>query len=243
MIRRLILRLDPRTTERSELAAYVALAQALDAELLAQLVEDERLNELASLPFVTEVCRSSARSRPLNPESLQRRSERLLRQLRDELEEIARRSPLHWELVRIDRAQTPVQIPAADTALLRAARPSSRHQSAAASPANKPHIAVIHGGDDASERALSYARRISEHQQIPILLLALPDSPWHRAHTLPEGVGVRTDLAGYEPSTLRPMLRAWHVILLLVPADSVPTAVAQENLTEQLPDVALLVTP
>jgi len=241
MIRRLILRLDPRCVERSELAIYAALARALDAELLAQLEEDESLDELAALPFVTEVCRSSATSRPLNRDLLRRRSERLMRQLRAELEEIARHALLHWELVRTGRTQR--SKPEPDTALLRAAQPSRRAAPELQSRPVKPHMAVIHGGDEASERALRYALRISEREQIPLLLLALPDSPWHRAHSLPEGVSVRTDLAGYDPDTLRPMLRAWNVVLMLIPAGTLARPSDEEELPRQLPGVALLLTP
>ncbi|GGC05179.1 hypothetical protein GCM10011352_34180 [Marinobacterium zhoushanense] len=238
MIRRLILRLDPRYVERSELAIYAALARTLNAELLAQLEEDESLDELAALPFATEICRAGAISRPLNRDSLHRRSERLMRQLRTELEEIARGSTLHWQLIRTRRSAPLPTDP--ETALLRAAQPL---RTASVPSALKPHMAVIHSGDDASERALAYARRIADSDQIPLLLLALPDSPWHRAHALPEGVSVRTDLVGYDPATLRPMLRAWQVELILIPAGTLADPHDEERLARQLPGVALLITP
>ncbi|MBR9883924.1 MAG: hypothetical protein GYB21_09795 [Oceanospirillales bacterium] len=239
MIRRLILRLDARGAERPNMTVYAALARALDAELLTQLEEDDSLNELAALPFVTEVCRASARSRPLNQASLHRRTERLMRQLRTELEAIARDTPLNWQLVCTHRSSPRISDP--DTALLRAAEPS--RSPTAGRVVGKPHIAVIHAGDAASERALEYARAISASEQLPILLLALPDSPWHRAHALPEGVSVRTDLADHEPTTLRPMLRAWQVDLLLMPAGILNGALEEETMARQLSGVALLITP
>lgn len=238
MIRRLILKLDPRCAEHLELTIYAAMARALDAELLAQLEEDENLDELAALPFITEICRTGAVARPLNRDSLHRRNERLMRRLRAELEEIARHSPLHWQLVRTRRSEASAPDP--DTALLRAAQPP-RTASTAASV--KPHMAVIHSGDEASERALAYARRIADSERIPLLLLALPSSPWHRAHSLPEGVSVRTDLVGYDSASLRPMLRAWQVGLIVIPAERFADPQDEERLARQLPGVALLITP
>lgn len=217
MIRRLILRLDSATAERASLADYAALAEALNAELLTELEDDSALDQLAALGFITEVCRASAAVRPLDPERLERRSTQLMRRLNARLEQIARQRTLQWSLARVGQADRTV--PGRDEAELQpgltTARPLAPTQRRGA---DRAHIAVIHGGDEASERALEYARRIAQPRALPILLLALPDSVWHRRHELPPGVAVRTDLASCASRALKPLLRAWHVSLLLMPS-------------------------
>lgn len=235
MIRQLLIRLDASLPAPGELERWVTLAQALDADLLAQLEEDESLNTLAGLPFSTEICRSSAMTRPLNNASLDRRMRRNIQALDRQLAEIARHQPLNWQVTRISQ-QSSIR-PAAGTALLRIGK---LHRSyTVAKPGyrpGRPHIAVIHNGDEASEHALESARRIADQLHLPIVLLALPESPWHQTHGLPEGIAVRTDLAVPEPEQLLPLLRAWQVNLLVMPASLL-------NDDENLPPVATLITP
>lgn len=234
MIRQLLIRLDTRLPDPNELAGWVALAQALDADLLAQLEEDEALTTLAELPFTTEICRSSATPRPLNHASLDRRMQRNIQLLDQLLAEIARHQPLNWKVARISH-QSSIR-PEAGTALLRI---GSHRSCASANRANlprRPHIAVVHSGDEASEHALDSARRIANQLGLPIVLLALPDSPWHQAHALPQGVAVRTDLAVAGREQLLPLLRAWQVNLLVLPASLLDD-------DETLPPVATLITP
>ncbi|SEG85760.1 hypothetical protein [Marinobacterium lutimaris] len=235
MIRQLLIRLDTRLPDPKELTDWVALAQALDADLLAQLEEDEALSTLAGLPFSTEICRASATTRPLNTANLDRRTERNIRVLNQLLAEIARNQPLNWQVTRISH-QSSVR-PAADTALLqlRSGQPLFK-AGVLAKSASQPHIAVIHNGDEASEHALESARRIASQLALPIVLLALPASPWHQTHGLPAGVAVRTDLAVPQREQLLPLLRAWQVSLLVLPASLL-------NEDESLPPVATLITP
>lgn len=220
MIRRLILRLDTATADRVSLADCAALAEALGAELLAEIEEDKRLGELAALGFMTEVCGSSAAVRPLSPERISRHTEQQVRRLSDELGRIARDRHLQWSLVRTSN-QAPRSPSHHDEAVLQLHGAVTSYR-ATRSHAERPHLAVIDAGDDASARALSCARRIAAHRALPILLLALPDSPWHRQHLLPPGVAVRTDLACLDSTRLKPLLRAWHVQWLLIPASDQP---------------------
>ncbi len=235
MIRQLLIRLDTRLPDPTELANWVRMAQALDADLLAQLEEDEALNTLAKLPFSTEVCRSSAISRPLNDASLDRRMQRSVQILDQLLTEIAQHQSFKWQVSRISQHSS--LRPTTGTALLRI---NSRHKAYAPGGRNgssgQTHIAVIHNGDDASDHALESARRIADQLCLPIVLLALPDSPWHQSHTLPQGVAVRTDLAVSDRDQLIPLLRAWQASLLILPA----TLLSDD---ESLPPVPTLITP
>lgn len=107
MIRRLILRLDSSSAARASLADYAALAEALGAELLAEIEDDERLSELAALGFMTEVSRASASVRRLDREHLDQRSEQLMRRLNEQLAQISRERPLRWSLIRRSRTAAP----------------------------------------------------------------------------------------------------------------------------------------
>jgi len=240
MIRRLILRLDSSSAARARLADYAALAEALGAELLAEIEDDERLSELAALGFMTEVSRASASVRRLDREHLAQRSEQLMRRLNAQLAQISRERPLRWSLIR--RSHTAPPVHERDAAVLRVNTPvrlprSPRQQQ------ERLHMAVIDAGDDASARALEYARRISAHLGWPLLLLALPDSPRHRQHHLPPGVAVCTDLASIDSQSLKPMLRAWHVQLLLLPAEQLPAEERSGARYSQALGVPLLLTP
>lgn len=240
MIQRLILRLDTRSAEQTALADHLALAEALGAELQAQIEEDERLHALAGLGFVTEIGRHSARQRQLDRDNLKRRAEQQMRRLEAQLTRLAQGRSLHWSLSRISRA-TPVQLPP-DAALLRVcSTPSRRSVGPQAGPG--PHIAVLHAGDEASDRALEYARILARTQGLPILLLALPNSSWHRRSELPPGVQARSDLAAVDSARLNPLVRAWQVQLLLLPAELIHDPLASGSSLALGVDASLLITP
>lgn len=240
MIQRLILRLDTRTLEQTALADYAALAEALGAELHTEIEEDERLHALAGLGFVTEIGRHSASQRQLNRDNLKRRAEQQMRRVEEQLTRLAQGRPLHWTLRRISRA-TPVQLHP-DAALLRVSiAPSRRSFEPQAGPG--PHIAVLHAGDEASDRALEYARTLARTQGLPILLLALPDSSWHRRSELPPGVQARSDLAAVDSARLNPLLRAWQVQLLLLPEALIQDPLACGSSLALGVDTSLLITP
>lgn len=235
MIRTLLIRFDTRLPARQDLMRWVALARALDADLLAQLEEDEALNTLAGMPFATEICLTSATRRPLTSASIDRRMQRTINALNQLLTEIARQQPINWQVSRVSPHTS--RRPAANTALLSLGtgftpqRQENNRQEAA-------HIAVIHNGGESADHALDSARRIAAQLNLPIVLLALPDSPWHRAHSLPPQVAVRTDLAALNREQLRPLLRAWHVNLLILPAPLLGT-----DEREALPGVPTLIIP
>ncbi len=236
MVRRLILRLPLEAIEPARLAGYAALARALDAELLAQIEEDEHLTLLANLPFITEICRSTAASRALDSHNLERQSKQLLQYLTRELQRLSDNQQLRWKLARID-ATAPLQ-PDTDAAVLRAA-PSRRYRGSRPLPRVAPHLAVVDAGDPASERALNLARQISRETQTPLLLLALPSSPWHQLDRPPQLVDAIASIAALEPASLGRLLQAWHCDLLVAPAALLGGRPQQLA----LPDVQLLLTP
>lgn len=236
MIRRLILRLDPSAIEPSLLASCAALAQALNAELQAELEEDERLASLAQLPFITEVSRDSAAARTLDAELLRRRAERMVQQLSRELEQIAQGHKIHWQLIRVS-AGTPLK-PSADSAVLHAPR-AQRYRSNTPTAPRHRYLAVVDAGDEASARALANARQIARQLDRPLLLLALPSSPWHQSTQPPEHTDALTSLATLDDATLRALLRAWQADLLILPAP----LLTNRTSPLQLPGVQILITP
>jgi hypothetical protein len=83
------------------LETLVGIAQQLDRALLALFLEDLRLQQVADLPFTTEIVLSSGRERGLLRQELQRRHTRVAEDTRRALDRLARRQRVE---LRIDHA-------------------------------------------------------------------------------------------------------------------------------------------
>jgi hypothetical protein len=89
--RTLLVPIDLHGVEPRSLETLVGIAQRLDLALLALFLEDLRLQQVADLPFTTEIVLSSGRERGLQPLELQRRHIRMAEATRLALDRLASR--------------------------------------------------------------------------------------------------------------------------------------------------------
>lgn len=90
--RLILIPIDLHNINRRSLETLVHLAQQLDRGLLALLLEDLRLQQVADLPFTTEITLSGARERSLLRDHLSIRHNRVISSTRRLLNELAQRN-------------------------------------------------------------------------------------------------------------------------------------------------------
>lgn len=108
-IRRIVVGLDVDPQSRSALAAAAMLAQELDADLEALFVESDELHRLAGMPFARETGFTSASTRRLDPEALERSLQAHALEARRALMELARPRALRWSL-RVTRGSVAEEV-------------------------------------------------------------------------------------------------------------------------------------
>lgn len=95
-IRRIIVGLEPASRSRALLEAAADLAGSLQAELIGLFVENTDLLNFAGFPFAREVGFSSARSRPLDLEAMERSLRAWADESRRLLASVAGRTSVRW---------------------------------------------------------------------------------------------------------------------------------------------------
>lgn len=186
---RLVLTLQPGDIDPLKLERCVRLAAELGFELEALIIEDQDLLTIAGLPFCQEIIRHSARCRQLSTHRLENTTRQQLQDLQVQLRRLTRQSPVPWDL-RIYRgrwfeglmdgwSQTDLIVLARGQSDFHP-RPSHRVDTA---------IAVLSAPDGGSYRALQLAARLARIQKQPLLVLALPGSPYQSVQDLPSGLG------------------------------------------------------
>jgi hypothetical protein len=188
-VSRLVLTLKPGAIDQLRLEPCVRLASELGFELEALLIEDQDLLTVAGLPFCQEVIRHSARCRELSTHRLENTIRQLSLDLQERLRLLTRQSPVHWDL-RIYRGHWFEGLVDgwSQTDLLVLARGESEYHTPPSRRVDTA-VAVLSGSDGAGYRALQLAARLARIQKQPLLVLALPDSPYQSLQDLPAGMG------------------------------------------------------
>ncbi len=186
---RLVLALQTGDIDPLKLERCVRLAAELGFELEALLIEDQDLLTIAGLPFCQEVIRHSARCRQLSIPRLENTTRQLSLDLQAQLRRLTRQSPVHWDL-RIYRGRWFEGLIDgwSQTDLLVLARGTSEFHALPRGKADTA-VAVLSGADGAGYRALQLAARLARTQKQPLLVLALPDSPYQSLQDLPGDMG------------------------------------------------------
>ncbi|XOZ33619.1 universal stress protein [Halomonadaceae bacterium KBTZ08] len=96
LMERIWVLLDSSHQSRVALETAVDLAALLDIELQGLFIEDENLLKMAELPFTREVGATSAATRPLDSQTLERRLKREAQQLEQHLALQAQGRRLRW---------------------------------------------------------------------------------------------------------------------------------------------------
>jgi nucleotide-binding universal stress UspA family protein len=195
-IERILVAVDGSASTASVLRTAAELASALGAELHALFVEDAELIRLAGYPFPLEVGSLSARVRPLDPEQVRRSLRAEAAGLRRQLEALARRYPMSWEL-RIARGLVASEVTAAasgaDLVILgRIGRSMGRRATGSTvravingttTPTFILHletrldmpVLVLYTSSDTGRKALRLGRRVADTRGVPVRVLALAE--------------------------------------------------------------------
>jgi hypothetical protein len=87
----ILLPIDLHGVDARTLRTLVDIARLLDRNLLGVFLEDQRLQQIADLPFSSEIILSSGRERGLERRELSRRQSRVSADIRHRLDDLARR--------------------------------------------------------------------------------------------------------------------------------------------------------
>ena len=153
----ILLPIDLHGVSRSTLDTLVRLARHLDCGLLGLFVEDPRLQQVADLPFPTEIVLSSGGERELRPERLRSRLGRVSRDTRTWLDELAghNKVQLTYETASGARLNAVLQRAGGEDIFIpgRVRRPSAPGRGAPR--AVIPRLGVLLGEPEGDDRALS----------------------------------------------------------------------------------------
>lgn len=237
--RLILIPIDLHSINRGSLETLVKLAQRLDRGLLALLLEDLRLQQVADLPFTTEITLSGARERSLQRDHLSELQNRVINSARRLLSELAQRDRvqlvfeetagqrLHCALER-DKA-VDIFFPPRHQWLQQRVRPRS-------SQLFIQRLGLLLTPDEQGQRVLEAARILlhSGHVGDIYVLSELSPSPEQTlllsrpGHRLLVQTGFRSD-----PASLAMLLRRSPYDLLLLPRDCL------DHLADEVLDNAL----
>ncbi len=113
-IRRIVVGLDIDPQSRAALAAAAMLAGELGAELEALFVESDELHRLAGMPFARETGFTSASTRRLDPEALERSLQAHAQEARRAIEALSQPRAFRWSL-RVTRGSMAEEVRSAAT--------------------------------------------------------------------------------------------------------------------------------
>ena len=267
--RRIVVALDASSHSHAALAAAVALAGRLQAELQGIFVEDVNLLRLAELPFAREVRFGLPAARPVQGEELLRGLRARAAVLRRELAELAEqnkvsstfrvvRGAVAGELIAAALEADVLALGRMGHSLSRRARLGSTARAAIARAASavllvQPEadvgpVLVLYDGSPGGGRALALAAEIGgEGGELRVLVWG-PDesSAFARrqlaAHLL-EARGCRAQyqhLAGGDPRRVLAWVNKQHGSLLIVPAAEWPADVLATLLDDAHPHLLLI---
>jgi nucleotide-binding universal stress UspA family protein len=193
-IQRVIVAFDNSRRSTFTLETAAVLAADLQAELRGLFVEDENLLRLAEMPFACEIGGTSATSRPLNRQVIERTFRAKAEEARRALIENAQRVQVHWDF-QVCRGQLlQMTIAAAEDAVVTIVEPQSAvldrlpynrrrldlnppsESSARSRGRDEPrqHIVVIVDGSSCAFRALHIALQLSRSLASDLIVFLAP---------------------------------------------------------------------
>ncbi|MEZ5524054.1 MAG: hypothetical protein R3E62_03645 [Pseudomonadales bacterium] len=218
---RILIALDARETTEESLVMLAAVAGLLHAPLAGLFVEDTRLSDIAKLPFITEINRTSAREQSFHAETLTALNRNIAGRVHRLLDELSRRYKVPYtfraepgELISKALTQEGVDVffPARKRALLQPKGCYSRQ-------ADQLKITLIYDRSPQFERALEIVRLLAQAGGVSeVVLVCDTDIPEELVHRLP-GTDVRVKVHSVRSvaSALRECLCQPTSTLLLVP--------------------------
>jgi nucleotide-binding universal stress UspA family protein len=199
-IRRVVAALDVAAAASQVLEAAAGLATALHAELVGLFVEDQRLLQVAELPFAQELSLTTARTQPLVVGEVERALRRQAERMRRMIGDLAQPLGLTWtlEVVRGHALETALAFAEADDLLVigRARYMPGEYGSAAGARGTARRtrpVAVLFDGTPQAARALGFAATLAGAVDGDIaVLIPAPGPEVFRARRLEAGRVLQT---------------------------------------------------
>jgi nucleotide-binding universal stress UspA family protein len=249
---RIIVALDASPQSLAALRAAAQLAAAMQVELHAIFIEDDRLLRLCNSPFSREVGRYTAAVRPLESLSIERAMRVMASGLRRTVARVAAEVQVHWTFqVRRGGIEQELLQAAADALLLSVGRAGWLDRRGLGSTATvlirqtmrpllllgereemRYPLTLVYDGTPNAERALQLAVRLAQRDDhlLQVLLVAPPNSAADLQERLAlylRNLGIQsffTTIASTEKSTAQTatFLRAIHNQSVILPAEYAP---------------------
>lgn len=222
--REILVPIDIRGINRTALEAVVTMAQRLDTSLLGLFVEDIFLQQVAELPFTTEVVRSSGAERDLYADTLKRRNRELVYTVEARFSEFATSRRVRFRFDYTSGRRTPAALERSDCDIFFPGRRTPRGARHAVQGEYYHRVKLVYDDSPQSQRALEILHALVKNGHTrEIFVIAERRVPRTLLSGLAEsGARVYLDNTGLsEHNRLQRMLGNPACDLVLLPRDSI----------------------
>jgi len=238
----LLVPIDLHGINRSTLENLVLITHRLQRELVGLLLENEQLQQIADLPFTTEVVRSSGRERGLLRADLERQHQLVMQHTRQLLDQLAARRhvTLSYREAAGSRLHNALELTADADVLFPSRQRWRLARQAVGAPRPLPRLGLVLSGGGSDERVLAIADNLVRAGLVErIYVISRPTPNIQQLNMLAHhGARVRLQSALEDkPSAITGLIRNNAYNLLLLPADCL------NDIPPTLLDAALEETP
>jgi len=221
----IVIPIDLHGVSHNTLETLILIAHRLQRNLVGLLLENEQLQQIADLPFTTEVVLSSGRERGLQRQQLRQQHSAVMEHTRKQLDSLAARDHivLTYKEARGARLHSALQVSSHADVLF-----PSRQRWRLTSPGTRlarpiRRLGILLDGTDQNERIISIADSLIRAALVDHIYLLGDSTPSQEqlqklAHH-GSRVSIQSNLA-IKPSTLTGLIRNSAYDLLLLPAAS-----------------------
>jgi hypothetical protein len=218
--RAILLPIDLHGVDPGSLESLVDIARRLDRNLLGLFLDDPRLQQIADLPFSTEIVLSSGRERGLERRALNQRRDKISTDIRRRLDDLARRYRvgLDFELGAGTRGRSVLQQQAPVDIFFAPRRSWRSHFRSRLAPAI-PRLGLLLQGDQSDRYTTAAAvnlLRARMARDVCLMCAAIGQEQLRALNLTGSRVCVQSGLQ-FKPQTVLALIRQSSCQLLLVP--------------------------
>lgn len=239
------LTINMRGISRATLEAAVRIAERMNTGLLGLFVDDVQLQQVADLPFTTEVIRSTGEERNLYAEHLRHRSRQLAASIQSLFQECARARHVECRFEVRQKRESVKVLMGQGRGLMVPGNP--RRGGLPIRPVQASRVKVLFDGSDQALRALDLVQGLIDNGQCRELYLVNMGALNTRVLSDMTGRGVRVYLLNVhrdEPSIVRQLVDGPEADLVIVPrgmAEGISDPVLHQAVENSVSGATLLV--
>ncbi len=216
----ILLPIDLRGVDPRALESIVDIARRLDRNLLGLFLEDPRLQQIADLPFTTEIVLSSGRERGLERRALSQRQSKISTDIRHRLDDLARRYRvgLNYEHGAGTRGHSVLQRPGPVDIFFPPRRSWRSHFRSGLAPAI-PRLGLLLQGDQSDRYTTAVAAGLLKGglaRDVYLMCAAVSEAQLRELDLAGSRICVQSGLQ-LQPQTVLALIRQSSCQLLLVP--------------------------